>query len=133
MRCGKGLIFVQQVEQVPWVKMILNGGIDFDTNVTVIPRAAFDTITSVHSIVVPNVSGLPPGSSIIGYGLGWMRYSFFGHDVSESFALRPQPTDNIIILYRSSITTEAHREYQQRSLLPSLMVSVLLRLRMLMT
>jgi hypothetical protein len=69
--------------------MNLNSGINPDTNVTIIPSAAYGNITSVHSIVVPNTIGLPEGSSIVGYGLGWGRFSYFGHDVSESFVWRP--------------------------------------------
>ncbi|KAI0252716.1 beta-lactamase/transpeptidase-like protein [Lactifluus subvellereus] len=66
---------------VPWVRMILNGGIDPDTNVTIIPPAEFDTITSVHSITIPNTRDQPPGFSIKGYGLGWTRFSYIGHDI----------------------------------------------------
>lgn len=80
-----------RVEQVPWVRTILNGGIDPDTNATVIPPAELDTITSVHSIVIPNTRDQPPGFSFEGYGLGWERFSYVGHDVSEDFALRPRP------------------------------------------
>jgi hypothetical protein len=82
-------MFNLSAEQARWARMILNGGVDPDTNVTIIPPAELDTITSVHSIVVPNTRGQPAGFSIEGYGLGWARYSYIGHDVSESFALRP--------------------------------------------
>jgi CubicO group peptidase (beta-lactamase class C family) len=68
--------------QVPWVKTILNGGIDPDTNVTIIPSAQFDVITSAHSIVSPNVSA---ETSTLVYGLGWFRTTLIGHDVSESW------------------------------------------------
>ncbi len=67
--------------QVPWVKTILNGGIDPDTNITIIPPAQFDVITSAHSIVSPNVSA---ETSTLVYGLGWFRMTVIGHDVSES-------------------------------------------------
>jgi hypothetical protein len=62
--------------------MILNGGIDPDTNVTIIPSAQFDVITSAHSIVVPNPNA---EESTLVYGLGWFRETFIGHDVSESW------------------------------------------------
>ena len=68
--------------QVPWVKTILNNGTNPDTNVTIIPSAQFDVITSSHSIVGPNVSAL---ASTMTYGLGWFRVSLAGHDVSASF------------------------------------------------
>jgi hypothetical protein len=61
--------------------MILNGGVDPDTNVTIIPSAEFEVITSAHSIVSPDASAQ---SSTLVYGLGWLRISYIGHDVSES-------------------------------------------------
>jgi hypothetical protein len=67
--------------------MILNGGIDPDTNVTIIPSAQFDVITSAHSIVSPDVSA---ETSTLLYGLGWYRMTLIGHDVSGSF-LKKKP------------------------------------------
>lgn len=58
----------------------MNGGINPDTNVTIIPSTQFDVITSAHSIVSPNVSA---ESSTNLYGLGWFRATLLGHDVSE--------------------------------------------------
>jgi hypothetical protein len=66
--------------QATWVKMILNGGVDPDTNETIIPPAQFDVITSPHSIISPNISW--PVSTLL-YGLGWIRYSLEGYDVCE--------------------------------------------------
>ena len=60
--------------------MILNGGIDPDTNATIIPSAQFDVITSAHSIVGGDASA---EESTLVYGLGWFRETFIGHDVSE--------------------------------------------------
>ncbi len=59
--------------------MILNHGIDPHTNVTIIPSAQFDVITSAHSIVSPNVTA---ETSTTLYGLGWFRSTIVGHDVS---------------------------------------------------
>jgi hypothetical protein len=64
--------------------MILNGGIDPETNVTIIPPPQFEIITSAHSIVSPNASAQ---TSTLVYGLGWIRVSYLGHDVSESYSL----------------------------------------------
>jgi hypothetical protein len=60
--------------------MIMNGGVDPDTNVTIIPSTEFDIITGAHSIVGPDASAQ---SSTLVYGLGWARLSYIGHDVSE--------------------------------------------------
>ena len=58
--------------QAPWVRMLLNGGVDLDTNATIVPPAEFDAITSAHSIVSPadpDTSG-QLGFSTELYGLG---------------------------------------------------------------
>jgi hypothetical protein len=60
--------------------MILNGGVDPVTNVTIIPSAELEIITDAHSIVIP---GADAQSSTHVYGLGWGRGSYLGHDVSE--------------------------------------------------
>ncbi|KAH9994421.1 hypothetical protein BJV77DRAFT_304874 [Russula vinacea] len=64
-----------------WTRVFLNGGIDPATNVTIIPSAGFDAVTSAHSIVSPDTSAQ---SSTNVYGLGWGRLSYAGHDVSHS-------------------------------------------------
>lgn len=78
--------------------MILNGGVDPDTNVTIIPSAEFEVITSAHSIVSPDASAQ---TSTEVYGLGWFRISYMGHDVSESY--RPVLTLGDIILRHQAI------------------------------
>ena len=65
------------------MKTILNGGINPDTNVTIIPPAQFNVITSAHSIVSPNASAV---ESTVTYGLGWFRETVIGHDVSGSWS-----------------------------------------------
>ena len=61
--------------------MILNEGVDPVTGKTIIPQSAFIAITSAQSIVSGVSSG--PGVSFLGYGLGWITASVYGHDVSE--------------------------------------------------
>lgn len=65
--------------QTKWIAMLLNNGVDPRTNVTVIPRGAFQETTKALSIM----SGVPPDkfSSIVGYGMGWWRVSHQGHEV----------------------------------------------------
>ena len=68
------------------MKTLLNFGIDTATNATIIPRSVFDEITTAHAII----EGMPavPSQSISGYGMGWIRLSLEGRDVSQpqSFA-----------------------------------------------
>jgi hypothetical protein len=69
--------------QVPWVKTVLNGGTNPDTNVTIIPSAQFNVITSGHNVAGPNASAV---ESTVTSALGWFRVTLVGHDVSESRA-----------------------------------------------
>jgi hypothetical protein len=84
--------------------VFLNGGIDPTTNVTIIPSAAFDAVTSAHSIADPGTSAQ---SSTEVYGLGWARLSYEGHDVRESCFF--YPVRDVIHAYRSFSTTEVHQ------------------------
>ena len=108
--------------------MLLNGGVDPDTNATIIPPAEFDVITSAHSIMSPNTDG-QPGLSTAVYGLGWIILSIVGHNVSEDCTF---PVRNIMFANRSSRTTEVYQECQRSLLLPPMMASASLRSRMLM-
>ncbi len=82
--------------QVPWVRTILNHGIDPVTNVTILSSTQFDVITSAHSIVSPNVSA---ETSTLLYGLGWFRFTLMGYDVSES----------LLFLFSYVTTTMLHK------------------------
>jgi len=74
---GFGGVISSVIDLVPWVKTILNGGINPDTNITIIPPAQFNVITSAHSIVSPNASAV---ESAVTSGLGWFRVTLVGHD-----------------------------------------------------
>jgi hypothetical protein len=100
--------------------MFLNGGVDPNTNTTIIPPTEFKVITSAHSIASLNVTAQ---SSTEVYGLGWARLSFLGHDVSESYLF--YPVRGIILANRSFFTTEVHRGCPQSSSLLSRMASEL--------
>lgn len=49
------------------------------TNKTIIPSSAFEEVTTVHSVVIGR--GYQPYFSIQGYGMGWTRKSYQGHEV----------------------------------------------------
>lgn len=61
--------------------MLLNSGVNPQTNATIIPRTTFDLATS--AISVANNKG-STSFSLAGYGLGWVRMSYRGHEVSFS-------------------------------------------------
>ncbi|KAI0317841.1 hypothetical protein OF83DRAFT_1186356, partial [Amylostereum chailletii] len=62
-----------------WLKFLLNSGANLDTNTTLLSPFSFEETITSYSIF----DGRPHSRSlsIIGYGLGWFRVSFQGHDV----------------------------------------------------
>ncbi|KAI9446777.1 beta-lactamase/transpeptidase-like protein [Lactarius indigo] len=76
---GPGGLISNVKELASWVKLYLNDGVDLDTNATIIPRGALETITSAHQIVIGHPTEL--SATIVGYGLGWARFSLAGHDL----------------------------------------------------
>ena len=85
--------------------MFLNGGVDPNTNTTIIPPAEFNVITSAHSIASPNATAQ---SSTEVYGLGWARLSFLGHDVSHGKSCSFHFVRDIMLANRSFFTTAMH-------------------------
>ncbi|KAH9063769.1 beta-lactamase/transpeptidase-like protein [Lactarius deliciosus] len=79
LMAGPGGLISNVRELASWVKLFLNNGVDLDTNATIIPLRTFETITSAHSIVAGTPTKL--SDTIIGYGLGWARFSLAGHDM----------------------------------------------------
>ncbi|KAH9001587.1 beta-lactamase/transpeptidase-like protein [Lactarius akahatsu] len=78
LMAGPGGLISNVKELASWVKLFLNNGVDVDTNATIIPRGAFETMTSAHQIFFGYPTEL--SATIVGYGLGWMRFSVAGHD-----------------------------------------------------
>ncbi|KAH8991093.1 beta-lactamase/transpeptidase-like protein, partial [Lactarius hatsudake] len=92
---GPGGLISNVKELASWVKLFLNDGVDLDTNATIIPRGAFETMTSAHQIL----SGYPTelSATIVGYGLGWMRSSMAGHDLLYHGGDAPGVSADIVI------------------------------------
>jgi len=78
LMAGPGGVISSVEELTPWVRVMLNGGVDPETNVTIIPPEQFDIITSAHSIVGSSANDQ---SSTALYGLGWIRFSSVGIDI----------------------------------------------------
>ncbi|KAH8102687.1 beta-lactamase/transpeptidase-like protein [Cristinia sonorae] len=75
---GPGGVISNAVDMTKWLRTLLNKGVNKDTNATVIPRSAFDAVTTSHAIVAGR--GSSPHTSISGYGMGWHRVSYSGHE-----------------------------------------------------
>jgi hypothetical protein len=66
--------------QSKWVALWLNKGVH--NNVTVIPLSVYGNASQSYSV---SISASPdPELSIQGYGMGWFRNSYLGHDVTKS-------------------------------------------------
>ncbi|KAJ3482357.1 hypothetical protein NLI96_g7039 [Meripilus lineatus] len=78
---GAGGIISNTGDMLKWVGMLLNGGVDPITGTTVIPSSVFTEVTTARSLVMGTSDRI--GGSIVGYGLGWLRTSAFGHEVLQ--------------------------------------------------
>ncbi|KAH9038941.1 beta-lactamase/transpeptidase-like protein [Lactarius pseudohatsudake] len=78
LTAGPGGLISNVKELASWVKLFLNDGVDLDTNATIIPHGALEEMTSAHQIIFGYPTEL--SATIVGYGLGWMRFSVDGHD-----------------------------------------------------
>ncbi|PIL26205.1 hypothetical protein GSI_11960 [Ganoderma sinense ZZ0214-1] len=80
LKAGAGGIISSAEDVVRWLSVLLNEGQDPTTNKTVIPKSVFDAVTTSQVIV----AGKPIstyGSSIVGYGMGWLRTSVGTADI----------------------------------------------------
>jgi hypothetical protein len=64
--------------------MLLNEGVDPATNRTVLPKDVIEKVTTAHTVTLGHGSKT---DSITGYGLGWVRASYVGHDVHPHSSL----------------------------------------------
>ncbi|KAH8093156.1 beta-lactamase/transpeptidase-like protein [Cristinia sonorae] len=76
---GAGGIISNTVDMNKWLAMLLNDGVDPRSNLTVVPKFAFDEVTTAHYIVSGKTDN--PSFSVNGYGMGWARFSYKGFDV----------------------------------------------------
>ena len=62
--------------------MLLNEGVNPINNETIVPKSVFQMVTTAHIIIGGARS---PEFSISGYGMGWNRVSYQGHEVNRLF------------------------------------------------
>lgn len=63
----------------------MNEGVDPITNKTILPKSTYEAVTSAYAISAPAPF---PELSILGYGLGWFRESYLGHEVRHQKRLK---------------------------------------------
>ncbi|KAI0742294.1 beta-lactamase/transpeptidase-like protein [Daedaleopsis nitida] len=108
---GAGGIISNAVDMAKWAATILNGGVDPVTNKTIIPARLLAETTAAR--VVETGTTPDPAMSIIGYGLGWERKSFFGHNIISHdggipgfvSTIKVLPDDNMAVV--SLLNTES--------------------------
>ena len=105
LKAGAGGIISSADDMVRWLSVLLNEGRDPTTNKTVIPKSVFDAVTT-SQIIMAGKPTATYGSSIVGYGMGWIRSSVGTADVSKlGFALIA------LLLTRYVVDRAAHRRY----------------------
>ncbi|EPS99303.1 hypothetical protein FOMPIDRAFT_114665 [Fomitopsis schrenkii] len=79
LMAGPGGIISSATDLTKWLAVLLNNGVDPVSNTTIIPSSAFEEITTAYSVM----EGTPPSPemSIWGYGLGWVTFSYQGHNI----------------------------------------------------
>ncbi|KLO13808.1 beta-lactamase/transpeptidase-like protein [Schizopora paradoxa] len=120
---GLGGIITNVIDLSKWLKVLLNKGIDPISNKTIFPRSVYDILTAPHILMDGNPSA-PHEFSISGYGMGWWRSSFKGHEMiqhtgaipgfSSSIAFFPNDGLGIAILMNTADKETVNQAIQLR-------------------
>ncbi|KAF7350188.1 Beta-lactamase domain-containing protein [Mycena venus] len=102
---GAGGVISSAKDMLLWARLIMNGGVDPQTNVQIIPNATVNLVTTGHSVFSNEGNEF---FSVMEYGLGWVRTAYRGHEliwhdgaaqgVSSFCALFPQDNFAIVVL-----------------------------------
>ncbi|KAG1735692.1 beta-lactamase/transpeptidase-like protein [Suillus paluster] len=86
LKAGPGGVISNAIDMSKWVAVWLNKGVH--DNVTVIPLSVHGNASQSYSVSI----NAPDDSehSIQGYGMGWFRNSYLGHDRIRSYITRDQ-------------------------------------------
>ncbi|KAG1768064.1 beta-lactamase transpeptidase-like protein [Suillus placidus] len=77
LMAGAGGVISSAVDMSKWVALWLNKGVH--NNVTVIPLSVYGNASQSYSVSIS--ASADPELSIQGYGMGWFRNSYLGHDI----------------------------------------------------
>ncbi|KZT23833.1 beta-lactamase/transpeptidase-like protein [Neolentinus lepideus HHB14362 ss-1] len=78
LQAGAGGVTSSAEDMVKWLGLLLNKGVHPKTNETIISFSAFNEITTAH--IVTDGKAPNPNLSVAGYGMGWWRQSYRGHE-----------------------------------------------------
>lgn len=74
-----GGVISSVTDMAKWIAMLLNHGLNPNTSDIVVPRDVLEEVTIAHCIT--DATGPDEHTSIRGFGMGWVRYSYLGHEV----------------------------------------------------
>ncbi|CDO69943.1 hypothetical protein BN946_scf184836.g17 [Trametes cinnabarina] len=72
---GAGGVISSAEDMIKWLAVLLNEGADPRSGETVLPRSVYDAVTTARHVVLGQPSP-PYGSGIVGYGMGWMQWTY---------------------------------------------------------
>ncbi|KAI0070056.1 beta-lactamase/transpeptidase-like protein [Panus rudis PR-1116 ss-1] len=78
---GAGGIVSNAIDMTKWLATLLNKGIEPSTNTRIIPEETFEQTTTadvVANITLPLMSDLASFQPVVGYGMGWIRFTLDG-------------------------------------------------------
>ncbi|KZV58956.1 hypothetical protein PENSPDRAFT_695599 [Peniophora sp. CONT] len=78
LSAGPGGVIASAEDLAKWVRMLLHAGVDPESGETIIPKTAFEDVTTAHAVVDGKGTA---EKSIEGYGMGWGRSSYHGHNI----------------------------------------------------
>ncbi|KIJ64017.1 hypothetical protein HYDPIDRAFT_91246 [Hydnomerulius pinastri MD-312] len=77
LKAGPGGVISSAVDMSKWVSTWVNKGVHGDK--TVIPLSVYQNASYSYSVSTDHPAD--PSHSVVGYGMGWFRHSYRGHDV----------------------------------------------------
>ncbi|KAJ6559846.1 beta-lactamase/transpeptidase-like protein, partial [Mycena capillaripes] len=75
---GAGGVISTAEDMLLWAKLIMNGGVDPQTNIQIIPNGTVALATTGRSILTSEGNEF---FSVMEYGLGWVRTAYRGHEL----------------------------------------------------
>ncbi|KAJ3002538.1 hypothetical protein NUW54_g4980 [Trametes sanguinea] len=77
---GAGGVISSAEDMVKWLAVLLNEGVELRTGETVIPRGVYDAVTTARHVALGR-SSREYGPGILGYGMGWMQWTYNGASI----------------------------------------------------
>ena len=83
LNTGAGGVISSAEDMVKWLAVWLNKGVEPLTNKTIFPESVYNAVTTANWVASGPGYSSAYGSSIVGYSMGWERWSYGNVDVLE--------------------------------------------------